>query len=137
VAKENSIDVNKIIDRLKEAEEIDSDADFARRIGMKPSTLSMSRKRNAIDLFLIFKNFEEYSKNWIVDGEGPMYRNQLKEGTIPYNYENLYSAAGTDIDSNQQFTLDIQKILTLSLEPEDIVEMIKLYTQLKGKSNDE
>lgn len=124
--------MNAIVDRLKEAEDIESDAEFARTIDMKPSTLSMARKRNAIDLFQIFKNFEQYSKNWIVDGEGPMYRNQVEEGSKSIIYENVYDAAGVDIDSQHKFMVDIQKILTLELPSEKIVEMIKLYVKLKN-----
>ena len=134
----NSINVNGIIDRLKKAENIESDAQFARIIGMKPSALSMARKRNTIDLFRIFRTFEGYSKNWMIDGEGPVYRRKAKEEPDPELYIGIYDVPGFDPDDESQslFTTDISNILSMDLTPEEKVEMINFYINFKSRDHE-
>jgi len=62
----------KILQRIKKAYNIKTDADLARFLGLKPNTLAMQKKRNAVDLDRIFKKCEDLNKNWLVDGIGPM-----------------------------------------------------------------
>lgn len=135
MTRDNSINVNEIVDRLKKAEEIQSDADFARYIDMKPSALSMARKRNAIDLFQIFKKFEHYSKEWIVSGEGPMYRNELRESPDQVTYDETIEAAGLDPSSHNVFFSDILKLMDLSIGPKKISVLIKTYIKLMSHSH--
>lgn len=62
----------KILQRIKKAYNIKTDADLARFLDLKPNTLAMQKKRNAVDLDRIFKKCEDLNKNWLVDGIGPM-----------------------------------------------------------------
>lgn len=129
---DNSINVNDIIDRLKEAEGMSSDADFAKRVDMKPSTLSMARKRNSIDLIQIFTQFEEYSTDWILYGEGPIYKYMVSTEGKAVNYKLIEKADGLTPDDQEELLGDIHTLLNLNLTSEQTAQIIKLYIHLKN-----
>lgn len=62
--------VNKIIDRAKEALEVTLDADFARKIGILPSTLTNWRKRGTINYPLLMSKCQDTSLDWLLTGHG-------------------------------------------------------------------
>lgn len=62
---------------LKELIEHYSDgknADFAQKLGIKPQTISSWMARNTFDIELIYAKCEDLDANWLLTGEGSMYR---------------------------------------------------------------
>ena len=52
--------------------------DFARYLGIKPTTLSMWYKRNTFDIELLFKKCDFLNPEWLLTGKGPMLRKHIK-----------------------------------------------------------
>lgn len=62
---------------LKELIEHYSDGkntDFAQKLGIKPQTISSWMARNTFDIELIYAKCENLDANWLLSGEGSMYR---------------------------------------------------------------
>ena len=62
---------------LKELIEHYSDgknADFAQKLGIKPQTISSWMARSTFDIELIYAKCEDLDANWLLTGEGSMYR---------------------------------------------------------------
>lgn len=75
--------VNKIIDRAKDAFGIVHDADFARTIGILPSTLTNWRKRGTINYPLLVSRCQDINLDWLLTGYGDRIRSagKLPEST--------------------------------------------------------
>lgn len=70
MSKEKLQNVNVIIDRAKKALEADTDADFARMIGILPSTLTNWRTRNTLNFPLLLSKCRNISLDWLITGTG-------------------------------------------------------------------
>lgn len=66
--------VTDIVDRLKLAYKMRSDAELARFLGVVPSTISNWQRRGSIDHDLIFTKCNDLNEAWILTGDGPMRR---------------------------------------------------------------
>lgn len=62
--------VNNILDRLKIAYGLKTDAALAGFLGLKPPAISNWRKRASIDYDLIFTKCDDINPGWILTGEG-------------------------------------------------------------------
>lgn len=117
-----SIKNNKslILKEIKRHYSIKSDADFARFLDIKPQTLSSWYSRNTFDIDLIYSKCEEIDGNWLLTGEGPMFRNKensrLSHNIAEKNIDNqgiplipIDAMAGFGTGSMQIMEYDAQK----------------------------
>ena len=56
----------KVLERIKEAYDIDTDAALARFLDMKPNTLAMQKKRGSLNWIRIFNKCSNLDKNWLL-----------------------------------------------------------------------
>ncbi len=70
------IDKIAVIQRIKDALKISSDAELANRLGIKRSTLSNWKARNTIDFDVVFSKCESINADWLLTGKGPMLRDE-------------------------------------------------------------
>jgi len=59
--------MNLIFNKLKVAYELSTDAELAKKLEIKPSTLSMHRKRGTIDINSILNTCKGIDFNWLFD----------------------------------------------------------------------
>ncbi|MDM1048026.1 LexA family transcriptional regulator [Sphingobacterium hotanense] len=76
-----SLNTNKslILNKIKSHYNFKSDAEFARFLEIKPSTLANWYARNSIDYDRLFSKCEGINANWLLSGEGPMLISEIKE----------------------------------------------------------
>lgn len=76
-----------MIDRLKLAYGIRTDAALAAFLGIKPNTISMWKKRRVLDFNLIFTKCDDISASWLLTGEGSKDNLDIGQGSqgIPIN----------------------------------------------------
>jgi len=62
--------VNEILERIKEAYHLETDAEVADFLDIKPSTLSMQKNRGRLNLKRIIEKCSDLNKNWLLEGKG-------------------------------------------------------------------
>ena len=62
--------MNEILERIKEAYHLETDAEVADFLDINPSTLSMQKNRGRLDLKRIIERCSDLNKNWLLDGKG-------------------------------------------------------------------
>jgi len=78
--------INKIIDHYN----FNSNAEFARFLGIKPQVLSNWKSRNTYDIELLSKKCTEISTDWLVSGKGSLKKGAvIKEDAIKSNFEEI------------------------------------------------
>jgi len=65
--------VSQILQRIKKAYHLETDAEVADFLDIKPSTLSMQKNRGRLNLKLIIEKCRDVNKNWLLDGVGPVW----------------------------------------------------------------
>ena len=82
-----SLILNEIIDKLFNG----SKSDFARKLDVKPQTISTWLSRNTFDIDLIFAKCEGLSAQWLLTGEGDMFENnyQTKRELFSLKYKHF------------------------------------------------
>lgn len=97
-----------ILNRLKKAKNFKSDTELANYLGISKSTLSNWYSRNSIDYDLLFSKCEQINSNWLLTGEGDVFKNdnvvkEIKESystnMIPL-YEDVETIGGTSMVAN-------------------------------------
>lgn len=73
------INVSMIINKLREYAGYSSDKELAIGLGLSPSTISSWRKRNSIDLKIIFNKFPTIDLNWLLKEDDTNTIDILKE----------------------------------------------------------
>lgn len=68
--------VNKIIERLRNAYDMSTDAELADFLEVGASTISAWKRRNTIDFKLLFTKCKDLSANYIIYGDTPMFRDK-------------------------------------------------------------
>ena len=68
------MDKSLILKELIEQYSGGKNADFAEKLGIKPQTISSWMARNTFDIELIYAKCEDLDANWLLTGEGSMYR---------------------------------------------------------------
>lgn len=68
------MDKSLILKELIEHYSEGKNADFAQKLGVKPQTISSWMARNTFDIELIYAKCENLDANWLLSGEGSMYR---------------------------------------------------------------
>ncbi|UYW00448.1 helix-turn-helix domain containing protein [Flavobacterium agricola] len=59
--------INKLIEHYK----FETNADFAKFLGIKPQVLSNWKSRNTFDIELVFNKCPEINPEWLITGKGP------------------------------------------------------------------
>lgn len=72
----NTYFVNDIIDRLRNAYNMSTDAELADFLEVGASTISAWKRRNTIDFKLIFTKCKELRADYIIYGDKPMFRDK-------------------------------------------------------------
>lgn len=120
----------KIIERLKEALEINSDSTLAERLKVTKGTLSNWKARNSLDFEKVFSVCGLISVDWLLTGEGemlkptkeieitPIHRPRSREKKEDEQIVYLYDFAATAglkalFDNNKQNIIDTIKIPNL------------------------
>nr|DAV88634.1 MAG TPA: CI repressor [Caudoviricetes sp.] len=120
----------KIIERLKEALEINSDSALAERLKVTKGTLSNWKARNSLDFEKVFSVCGLISVDWLLTGEGemlkptkeieitPIHRPRSREKREDEQIVYLYDFAATAglkalFDNNKQNIIDTIKIPNL------------------------
>jgi hypothetical protein len=70
--------VKELIERIKEAYILETDAQVAEFLDLNPSTLSMQKNRGRLNLELIIEKCSDLNKNWLLEGKGPIWNNELE-----------------------------------------------------------
>jgi hypothetical protein len=71
--------VNPILERIKKAYHLETDAELATFLDINPSTLSMQKNRGRLNLQLIIQKCHDLNKNWLLHGNGPIWGNNQKK----------------------------------------------------------
>lgn len=82
----SEINFNDIVARLKNSLQIKDDKDLAKLLNMTPATFHGRKKAGSIPYDAIFSlaNMENIDYNWLLTGEGSMYKNALSEPSAGY-----------------------------------------------------
>lgn len=70
--------MSAILERIKEAYQLKTDAEVADFLGLKPSTLSMQKNRGRLNIQRIIQKCSDLNKNWLLDGHGKMKKKEMK-----------------------------------------------------------
>lgn len=70
--------MSAILERIKEAYHLKTDAEVAEFLDLKPSTLSMQKNRGRLNLQRIIRKCSDLNKNWLLDGHGKMKKEDMK-----------------------------------------------------------
>jgi hypothetical protein len=83
---------NDVIERCKKALKIKNDADFAARINMKPTTFNSRKKAHSLPYQEIIElaTTEKLDLNWLLTGEGSMYKNETRENSPSYQTRSIH-----------------------------------------------
>lgn len=89
----------EIVERIKEAYIFETDAEVADFLDLKPSTLSMQKNRGRLNLKRVVDKCSDLNKNWLLDGEGPIRKNDSESDAteIPI-YSSFSFRAKNEID---------------------------------------
>lgn len=121
----------EIIERMRWAGKLKNDSAVARVLGVTPQALSNYKKRGEMptDLVLKFSNIYGLSVDWLISGDGDMYRAGYHgelEGTYPLAAEEASPYGGP---SKETF----KKILdSASMTPDEIIYVGKLLKILRS-----
>lgn len=75
--------MNAILERIKKAYHLETDAEVADFLDIKPSTLSMQKNRGRLNLKRIIEKCSDLNKNWLLDGEGAIRSINKNSKKIP------------------------------------------------------
>lgn len=102
-----------MLDRIKAAYRLQSDAALAKLLGKAPSTISTWRRRGSVDYRLIFTICKDLNANYILYGDLPVKR--FSESSVVQD---------PPVNSHRLF---IEKIECLSLEPAVKMELLQAW----------
>ena len=90
--------MDNIIQRLKEAYHLETDAEVADFLGIKPSTLSMQKNRGRFNLERIIEKCSDLNKNWLLNGTGQMWEPEHSGGRKIPVFASISVADGGELD---------------------------------------
>ena len=120
------IHIENILNRIKQAYTIKSDAELARFLDIKPSTLANWRKRGTINFNLVFTKCESISLDWLIFGRGNTF---FTENNKKVGFKNLEPKSELLKSANEDKHLH-EQILTLSrllLQKTEECEKLRKY----------
>ncbi|MDH4226935.1 MAG: helix-turn-helix domain containing protein [Deltaproteobacteria bacterium] len=122
------VEFTDVIERMKRAGNLKNDSKVARVLGVTPQAISNYKKRGAIPADLVMKFADMYglSVDWLIRGEGEVYRPGY-EGKALINF-----AADNVVPYGSIAKKDIAKLVDIaSLSPEELVYVGKLIKVLR------
>lgn len=75
-------DKTLIIKRLKEAYNLRSNVKLAKFLGVSAQVLSNWQNRNTVNYDTIFSKCEDLNLDWLISGEGEVFKHNLKKSTL-------------------------------------------------------
>ena len=102
--------VDKILDRIKEAKKMGTDAHLATFLEVAPGTISAWRSRKSIDLPLILAKCREYNANWIVFGEGPVKPESSPTSNMTMEIEMPYDPAAVHLSGPERARHEYERL---------------------------
>lgn len=121
--KYNSQNVNYIHDKLKSAYNLGSDNELAEKLKMKPSTLSMQKKRGTVDFNAILENCTDIDFNWLFKSD-----TVVNDDTVDYKALNKSLE-----DKLNQSLLENNRLRELLSKSEAKVELLKSMLEPKAE----
>jgi hypothetical protein len=70
MSSEKTLDIHKILERVKLVNGITKDSDLSKLLNLKQSTISTWKNRGSIDIEKIFAICKGVDKDWLLYGEG-------------------------------------------------------------------
>ncbi|HKK46968.1 MAG TPA: LexA family transcriptional regulator [Balneolaceae bacterium] len=95
--------MNQLVQRIKTAYHLETDAEVADFLGINPSTLSMQKNRGKFDLARIIRKCSDLNMNWLLHGQGPIKYNgheSLSDYRIKVDAQVLDQNENSDINSD-------------------------------------
>lgn len=120
---------NLILDRLKSAYNMKYDTEIAEFLGKDASTISTWRRRGTVDYAIIFSKCHDLNANHIIYGDMPVKR---MAATIESDH------IVSEPKKEYQIKKIISRIETLSINPEEKIEILNMYLSIleeKEKNN--
>jgi|GEM_PF-2747440 len=112
-----------ILDRIKQAYNMKSDAQLASYFKKDPSTISSWRRRNSLDFQLIFSKCHDLNANFLIYGELPLKRS----GTAASDVDDpVIRELGEEYGENEI----ISRIHLLKLDPETKMALLSAYIRI-------
>ena len=144
MSTDNLHDVDGILDRVKQAENLSSDAKLADFLGVKAGTISAWRSRGSINLDLVLAKCREYNSNWILYAELPMRivdLNQVSEPGLSYEtfeekVDNFVVRAIAQIEASD-VDVEEKKRIARSLLRIAREELAKIEAEERSKGQDD
>lgn len=124
------IDKIQIINRFKEVKKIKSDAELSNYLGISRSTLSNWKARNTIDFDILFAKCEQESIDWLLTGEGNMFRSLSSKSIIGAN--NIMDSKDVKITPPTDVTEKDKVIMQLV---QTNAQLVQINTKLTKKLN--
>jgi transcriptional regulator with XRE-family HTH domain len=76
-------DKTHIINKLKRNFNISTDKQFADRLGITPQVLYNWKKRNTLDVNMIYAKFDNLNYDWLLTGKGEMFKEDIMNESEP------------------------------------------------------
>lgn len=126
--------VKNILNRVKDAYNMSTDAELAEFLEVSTSTVSAWKKRNSTYFKLLFKKCKDLSMEYMLRGEGPMFRDPEDPRNIERKDEapraNDQGASYNPAELKQQATQFVKMIEHLPLPVEARKEMLQSYLRI-------
>ncbi len=121
------VSYSEIIERMRWAGKLKNDSAVARTLGVTPQALSNYKKRGEMptDLVLRFANIYGLSVDWLITGEGEMYKGGRGDGAGKGGY--LYAA-----EESAAYGRDVRPPDFSALSPDEIIYVGKLLKVLRS-----
>lgn len=129
------VNYKETIERMRWAGKLKNDSAIARVVGVTPQALSNYKKKGEIpsDLVLRYSNIFGLSLDWLITGEGEMYRSGVREqgsGARSYLVANeaisTYGVSEKERTGNEEFS---------TMSADEIIYMGKLLKVLRSKND--
>jgi hypothetical protein len=125
----NNTFVEQVLQKIKNAYNIKTDASLARFLNMRPNTLAMQKKRGSLNWLRIFKKCSDLDKNWLFHDNNPGASNGS-----PIRIRFVKQSKLIPISSTSKYYEDIGEILIPSnLMPDRIISSANLSSCLLVK----
>lgn len=99
-----------ILDRIKEAYSLKSNAKLAAFLGIPPTTLSSWYSRNSFDLDLIYEKCVDIDLNWLLTGEGTMFRSKEPVPSVSEKKRHLIPLFDVTAIGGRQYDADMTAV---------------------------
>ncbi|MBI5561660.1 MAG: helix-turn-helix domain-containing protein [Deltaproteobacteria bacterium] len=127
------VSYSDLIERMRWAGKLKNDSAVARSLGVTPQALSNYKKRGEMptDLVLKFAGIYGLSVDWLITGDGEMYKNVIKK---PEGEGKSFSSAAEDTTQYRREPGGARTPALGSLSPDEIICVGKLLKILRGSN---